>query len=369
MRLALLAILCACSALRGQGPEHVVVIANANSPVSKAIAEYYARRRGVPARNVCYLNATTDEWIARDVYEREIGSPVAAFLNSRKLREQALYLVTTLGVPLAIRGAGEKLNSEEASVDSELTLLYQAMQGVRVSAAGMYPNPFFGKLDRPFRRESFPIYLVTRLGGYDFADVRGLIDRALSAVNRGKVILDARSGGNPSGNEWLRAAAQRLPPDRVELETTEQVVYRRHQVIGYASWGSNDPARKQRTVGFQWLPGAIMTEYVSTNGRTFERPPQEWTLSSWNEKDRAKWFKGSPQTLTADYVHEGVTGASGHVGEPYLAFTPRPDYLFPAYLSGRTLAESYYLAIPALSWKNIVVGDPLCRLGRTRRSS
>ena len=38
-----------------------------------------------------------------------------------------------------------------------------------------------------------------------------------------------------------------------------------------------------------------------------------------------------------------------------------PDYLFPAYLSGRNLAESYYVAIPALSWQNIVVGDPLVR--------
>ena len=77
-----------------------------------------------------------------------------------------------------------------------------------------------------------------------------------------------------------------------------------------------------------------------------------------------QFFAGSPQSLAADYILEGATGASGHVDEPYLSMTPRPDLLLPAYYRGRNLAESYYLAIPALSWQNIVLGDPLCSLGK-----
>ena len=38
----------------------------------------------------------------------------------------------------------------------------------------------------------------------------------------------------------------------------------------------------------------------------------------------------------------------------------RPDILFPAYVSGFNLAESFYLAMPYLSWQTVVVGDPLC---------
>ena len=75
-------------------------------------------------------------------------------------------------------------------------------------------------------------------------------------------------------------------------------------------------------------------------------------------------FAGSAQSLSADYILEGATGASGHVYEPYLMFTPHPDLLLPAYYQGRTLAESYYLSMPALSWQNIVIGDPLCSLGK-----
>jgi len=61
-----------------------------------------------------------------------------------------------------------------------------------------------------------------------------------------------------------------------------------------------------------------------------------------------------------DLIRAGVTGVAGHVDEPFLDATIRPEVLFPAYASGRNLAESYYAAMPYLSWQTIVVGDPLC---------
>ena len=146
------------------------------------------------------------------------------------------------------------------------------------------------------------------------------------------------------------------------LEETTAPVYGQTDVIGYASWGSNDRHHERRFPGFHWLPGGIVTEYVSTDGRTFAKPPDRWTPSmDWI--NRSGWFADSPQSMLADYILEGASGASGHVYEPYLQMTPRPDLLLPAYYSGRNLAESYYLAIPGLSWQNIVVGDPLCSLG------
>jgi uncharacterized protein (TIGR03790 family) len=201
---------------------------------------------------------------------------------------------------------------------------------------------------------------VTRLAGYDFEDVKGIIDRSLEAVNRGKFVIDLRATGEPEGDNWLRAAAKQIPAGRVVLEESEKVLYGESDVIAYASWGSNDPNRHRRLLGFHWLPGAIATEFVSTDGRTFQRPPDSWNISTW--KDTAHFFAGAPQTLTADYIHEGATGCSGHVYEPFLVGCPRPDMVLPAYYSGRNLAESYYLGIRGLSWQNIVVGDPLCRL-------
>ena len=208
------------------------------------------------------------------------------------------------------------------------------------------------------------MYLVTRLAAYDLAGVKAMIDRSLAAKNIGRFVLDLRSKRDEDGDQWLRNAAIVLPGSRVMLEETEAVVYGQKQVIGYASWGSNDQNRKQRHLGFEWLPGAIATEYVSSNGRTFVRPPESWSLGTW--KDQKSWFAGSPQSLAADMIQDGATGASGHVDEPYLAYTPRPDYLLQAYYNGRNLAESFYVSIPALSWQNIVIGDPLCSLGPPR---
>ena len=351
----------ACAAL-AQTAENVVVVVNQASAVSRRIGEYYVHSRAVPLANVCKLNVTEDEQISRQVYEQQIEQPVGAFLKRAKLQEKALYLVTTLGVPLRV-GGDDGPGTETCAVDSELALLYGKMQGKKFPRAGLVPNPFFRKRDQAFRHPDVPIYLVTRLAGYDFEDVKGIIDRALVARNRGKFVLDLTTDDN-DGNHWLRMAATLLPADRVILDESDTVLYNQKDVIGYASWGSNDKKRHERHVGFHWLPGAVVTEYVSSDGRTFRRPPDNWNISTWKSSDQPRWFAGSPQSLTADYIHDGATGCSGHVTEPYLGATPRPDYLLPAYYSGRNLAESYYMSIPGLSWQNIVVGDPLCRIGK-----
>jgi len=182
------------------------------------------------------------------------------------------------------------------------------------------------------------------------------------ARNRGRFVLDLQSSDDDDGNSWLRTAAILLPNDRFFMEETKKVVTLQTDVIGYASWGSNDTARKIRDIGFQWLPGAITAEFVSTSARTLKRPPDNWTYTTW--ADHLHFFEGSPQGLMADLIHQGATGASGNTYEPFLQGCVRPDYLFPAYYHGRNLAESYYIATPSLSWQGVVLGDPLCSLGK-----
>jgi uncharacterized protein (TIGR03790 family) len=344
--------------LQAGGPQNVLIVINESSAISRTIGEYYARKRAIPLANVCRIRAPEAEAISRAEYDA-LAQSISGCLTASKLVESILYIVTTSGVPLRIRQTDASKN-DGASVDSELAALYEDLHGRPHPVPGSCPNPFFRQRDKAFSHPEFRMYLVTRLTGYDFAAVRGIIDRALQAVNRGKFVIDLRAGADRDGNAWLRDAAIQLPAERVVMDDTAKVLSDQTDVIGYASWGSNDPARKERFLKFRWLPGAIMTEFVSTNARTFTRPPDSWRLGTWSNSKT--WFAGAPQTLTGDYIQEGVTGASGHVEEPYLAFTPRPEFLLPAYLRGRNLAESYYLSIPALSWQNVVIGDPLCSL-------
>jgi uncharacterized protein (TIGR03790 family) len=359
--LRLIGLVLLAFAAYGQTAANVLLVVNKQSPVSRQIGEYYAGKRGIAPENVCTISTTDREEIDPQTYEREVEEPIAACLKVKDLHERILYIVTTLGVPLRISGpGGDEMKAEHAALDSELTLLYARMRGEKIHKAGAVNNPFFAHPDAPFRHPNFPMYLVTRLAGYDFADVKGLIDRALIAKDSGKFVVDVRGDNNTDGNTWLRQTASLLRPDRLIVDDTPKVLYDLRGVIGYASWGFNDPDRHRRMLGFQWLPGAIATEFVSTNARTFARPPEAWTLGNW--KDTKTWFAGSPQDMTADFVHEGVTGVSGHTYEPYLFFCPRPNYVLPAYASGRNLAESFYVGIPGLSWQNIVIGDPLCKL-------
>ena len=336
----------------------VLVLGNARSPVSKSIVEYYARQRAIPADQILFLHTAPVEEIERRVYDREIAAPVAAFLKKRGWEDRILAIVTTSGVPLRITGT-QGGQATAASVDSELACLYSALRGTPPALPGPLANPYH-RQNEPFSHPKFPMYLVTRLTGYTFADVRGMIDRSLRARNTGQLAIDKTGASlEGEGEFWLHRTATQLP-GRVVLEETSAVLRGARNLIGSTGWGSNDKNRKERNLDFGYLPGALVTEFVSTNARTFTEPPAGWNLGQWDKRETH--FAGSPQSMSGDAIRQGATGVSGHVYEPYLALCPRPDYLFPAYLSGRTLAESFYSSLPALSWMNVIVGDPLTQL-------
>lgn len=351
--------------LAAQTGQNVLLVTNDASPLSRDISQYYQRARAIPPANVCHLRTETVEAIPRRVY-KSIEQAVVKCLSAPGLGDRIQFLVLTQGVPLRIESTsqGGTIQSDGASVDSELALLYGRRKGQLYPTAGLVPNPFFRQRDTPFTQRSFPFYLVTRLAGYSFADVRAMIERGLAARNQGRAVIDLKDESDRDGNNWLRTAALLLPAERVVLDETTKVLAGLDNVMAYASWGSNDPARKERFLRMKWLPGAIATEYVSTNGRTFARPPANWNLGSW--KNPLGWWTGSPQSLTADYLFEGASGATGHVDEPFLGQCPRPELMLPAYFGGRNFAESVYLSIPYLSWMNVVVGDPLMKLAPAR---
>jgi uncharacterized protein (TIGR03790 family) len=354
-----------CASALAQGPENVLLVVNKDSKVSKAVAAYYRARRNIPPQQVCSIKTWDEEEIERVFFDKEVRKPILDCISRGGLQDRILYIVLTKGVPLKIKSAEEP--NDHASVDSELTLLYQDLLGAPRVLRGGVRNPYFaghrgGKLVR-FSHREFPIYLVTRLDGYDLADIRALIDRGLSPSREGRFVLDLSRDDNTTGNNWLREAAVKLKEaglssSRILLDTSEVFVVGQKDVLGYASWGSNDRADPSRFLHNTWVNGALLAEYVSTDARTFERPPKKWAIGKWSDPP-ITFFAGSPQSLIADYIHEGVTGAAGYVYEPYLGTCVRPQYLFPAYVHGLNLAESFYSAIPLLSWQTVVVGDPL----------
>jgi uncharacterized protein (TIGR03790 family) len=360
----LLALPCAAA---GQGPDNVLIVVNGAIPDSIQIGEHYQRTRRIPTDHMVRINIPNGpEQIPRAAYEGLIEAPIRNWIARQQAHDRLLFIVLVKGVPLRIEGSTGRTGTV-SSVDSELTLLYRRMTGQPIAPTGHVVNPYFQAARpiaeaRPFTHEVHDIYLVTRLDGFTVADVIALIDRGSKPSREGRFVLDQRASILPEpGNQWLQRAADVLGglglADRLLLETTGQVAKNQSNVLGYYSWGSNDPAMTDRRNNFTFEPGALAATYVSTDGRTFREPAATWTHGRWEEPKT--FHGGSPQSLTGDLIRQGVTGVAGHVAEPFLDATIRPDVLFPAYVSGFTLAESFYLAMPFLSWQSIVIGDPL----------
>jgi uncharacterized protein (TIGR03790 family) len=350
-----------------QSAANVLLVVNSTSAASGSISRYYAERRGVPQDNVCSITTPANESISRADYLAQIEQPIWQCIAGLRAHDRILYIVLTKDVPIRISGTGGRAGTN-ASVDSELTLLYRRRTGQQAPVAGFVPNPYYAGSGpianvKPFSHELQDIYLVTRLDGFTVQDAIALIDRATTPSRDGRFVLDERAALVDSGGDrWLRSAAERLREqglgDRVQLDESTKVLTKEAGVLGYYSWGSNDPAIQIRDFEMQFVPGAIAGMFVSTDGRTFKEPPAAWRPS--NDGRRESIFGGSHQSLVGDLIRAGVTGAAGHVDEPFLDATIRPEILFPAYASGRNLAEAYYAAMPYLSWQTLIIGDPLC---------
>jgi uncharacterized protein (TIGR03790 family) len=360
------ALATATATAAAQTGRQVLLLVNAASPASAQIGEHYAKARGVPAEQVVKLTLPLRDEISQQDYLTLIERPIAAWFAASGAQDRILYLVLTKGVPIRVAGSGG-LDGTTASVDSQLTLLYRRMTGASVPLQGRVDNPYYlGAAEiakaKPFTHEAHDIFLVSRLDGYTVEDVIALIDRGKAPGSRGTFVLDQRVGLLERANTWLETAADRLRAlgltDRIILETTSRVVTNEKDVLGYYSWGSNDSAIRQRDFGFTFAPGALAAMFVSTDGRTFTAPPDSWQIGTWEKKET--YHAGSPQSMAGDLIRAGVTGIAAHVGEPFLDATIRPEILFPAYVSGFNLIESYYLAMPYLSWQTVVIGDPLC---------
>ena len=373
---ALPVLLATVAGAHAQTSANVLLVVNQDSPDSVKIGEHYARVRGIPAEQVLNINLPVGEVIARSAYNQLMERPIAAWFDKYAAHDRILYIVLTKGLPLRVDGTVGR-SGTTGSVDSELSLLYRRLVGLPAAPQGQIENPYFlgtGPIAkaRRFSHREHDIFLVTRLDGFTAADVIAMIDRGLKAAPQGHVVLDQKAELPPAPAEaWLKDAAVALNgqgfADQTILETTTRPFSGKEPVIGYYSWGSNDPALRARTTAVNFAPGAIAAMFLSSDARTFQEPPVQWT--SGDSRDPQRVYAGSSQSLTGDLIRSGVSGAAGYVAEPFGDGAVRPEVLFPAYVAGFNLAEAFYLASPYLSWQTVVIGDPLCSPFAARRPS
>ena len=165
---------------RKRTPDRVLVVFNADSPVSKAIADDYVSRREV--RNVlpvkCRDSALSrdKETIAEADYKLRLEGPIRDYLAAHPKID---FIVLTKGIPIRMMRAN---NGGRPSVDSCLAALdYTKLPNARkinIRGSGAtgwaYLNRYW-KANAPFSHAKYGGYLVTRLDGYTEADAKALV--------------------------------------------------------------------------------------------------------------------------------------------------------------------------------------------------
>lgn len=381
----------------------LVVFANGNE-ASEALARYYAdpeTGRNIDPSLILGLDVPDTHTIDRDTYESAIRAPLADWIWASGKRYEIKYILLIKGIPHRIRGAAEfdPAASTFSSVDSELCTLFSPAAPVEgwlfngpryndyVGGGGYYLSD-----DAEFRHQRFTVtsrsrtfnldYLVGRIDGYSYETAQALIDRAREAdAAGGWVILDSSPSrmsldtmvdpvwpqsddSGDSAEERLTAAGINVVADRSATRLTgrpeDGLPEGALDVVAYAGWGVNHggPAYEhgaeyiREDLQFVWRPGAAWLSYESFNGTVLD----------------GQWLADNPgarrgQGQVGDFLEAGGTVAIGNAWEPFASAVGHEAHIFERYLvHGDPWIEAAYKGLRYLSWQEVVLGDPLCRV-------
>lgn len=337
----LLAVIALSVARAGDGPQNVLVVVNAASPESLEIGNLYRRARSIPYRQLLTLNTTTKYAIPYQIYLDDIETPIRQYLQSQQLEDEIACIVLTRGVP-------QQVLIENGRSTAGLLATLNMKKGDKPAYARVQ-NPFyntsFAAAPRPAASQG--MYLVTVLNGYHLQDITQLIEQGVAAdgtAPAGQFLLQT-STNFPSTlytkpSDLLTAHALNVgivnaPPANGDL------------LMGFFSGGIYSGLTADAVTGCTFRPGAIVdiAQNFSAAANNFDEslPPILLPLGAFVRAGAS-----------------GVHGVIGDAGNNAFPLTANASTLLDHYISGFSLAESYYAALPSLNWQNVVIGDPLC---------
>ncbi len=370
------------------GGNEVIVIYNTAVPESKAVADYYAKQRAVPTRQLFGFKLSTGSDMSRAEYRDLLLNPLVSALTNaglvkfgdapsagtnaaaatpeRRVVEATIrYAVLCYGVPWRIKpDAGlyepeaetirPELRRNEAAVDAELACLPLSQRPYHL--VGPLGNPFYATTNAHAIHPTNGLLIVTRLDGPSPEIARGLVDKALEAERDGlwgRAYVDLRGNVEPGlreGEQWLANAAELCRRRGYEtlVDTNGDVFppsYPMSQIAFYAGWYREHVCGPFAATQVEFMPGAFAYHLHSFSAANLHSATQQWV---------------------GPLLARGATITMGTVHEPYVAGTPDIGTFAVGLLGqGFSFGEAAYSAQQVLSWQTTVVGDPLYRpLGR-----
>jgi uncharacterized protein (TIGR03790 family) len=353
-----------------------VVVFNSSDASSTELANYYIKQRGIPPQNLVGLKCQNTETITREAFQKDIELPLRAVFDQRKWWETSrspkdgliasktrMRVITIIqGVPLRIgtlvlpRPKDPKTGKElppvptdenAASVDSELAALGVLDKAIN----GMITNPYYGN-KLPFAQTGLtPMFLVGRIDGPNKTIAKRLIDDAIAVEKEGlygKAYIDLAQKtqeGYKMGEDWLINSGRIL-----ELKGIPVIVdawaptlpsnYPMSDCAIYLGWYTGNADGPFLNPAFRLRRGAVACHIQSFSAATIKSDTLNWC---------------------GPLLAHGACATLGNVFEPYLGMCAHLDLFTDRLVAGFNLAEAGWLSTPALSWMNVVIGDPLYR--------
>jgi uncharacterized protein (TIGR03790 family) len=218
------------------------------------------------------------------------------------------------------------------------------------------PNPFYlGFRNQKTVAEKSDVLMTSRLDGADETIVKRIINDSIEAEKTGllgSAYFDARwkdpgdrkVSGYAFYDKSIHRAAQSLSRDnRMPVIINDEArLFRKGEspdTALYCGWYS----LANYVDAFTWTKGAVGFHIASSECATLKNPASR----VWCKK----------------MLDNGIAATIGPVGEPYVQSFPVPEIFFNYLTEGYlTLAEAYLVSLPYLSWKMVLVGDPLYRI-------
>lgn len=381
-------------------PGEILVIANPDFPHSTELARYYMEKRAIPEQNLLLIPTTGQERCTREEYDTKIAGPVRKYLE--KLDAAGVHircLLTMYGIPLTVyesqlrdeeakelerlKGLAARLKSQmdkggvkadefvkdlKAQYDETLQEIERVSKADRLAAvdselalvritnyplSGWLPSPlyigFHGKKIKDMPESAL---LVSRLDGPSAEIIKRVIDDSLFAEEhglQGKAYFDARwpdpGKSDLKGYAFFDASLHKAAALVRRTKLMEVVLDEKESLFQpgecdnaalYCGWYSLG----KYIDAFKWVRGSVGYHIASAECSTLRRP------------DSTVWCKMM--------LEKGVAATIGPVDEPYVDAFPPPELFFALLLEGKaTLAECFGLSSPFVSWRMILIGDPL----------
>jgi hypothetical protein len=380
-------------AAASSGPESVLLVANPRSLDSISIANYYAERRHIPARNYLFLDwdpkqETTDV----DTFRKSILLPVIKAAKLPVPGRQIDYVVYSSDFPWGIR-IDEDIKKFTAAIEKQgqsdpaRSITKSKAWGTFTPVASIngltylwemvMTGDFYIKWDcNWYARTGATEQAAEPTLGFSSATAFGPRGEAGTGSGRHymlSMVLGVTAGrGNTRAEvlNYLNRSAKAdgtRPPGTIYFMRNDDIRSKVRQdgfadavaklkavgvsasvLAGNVPEGKNDVQGAMLGVAdFDWkashstiLPGAICEHFTSFGG---------------------EMHANAGQTPLSVWLRNGATASSGAVTEPYAI-----RYKFPLpmmqvhYARGCTVAESFYQAVQG-PYQLLIVGDPLCR--------